>query len=417
MRCCAHRVPEIRSNLIAMKTKFISIAAIHLVAVAAAACGDGAVDADQLNKSLSGGTSASGGSASAQGGSGLPTGTAGELGSGGSAPSGAGGAGGTSASTGGSPGTAGSSSAGTGGLSPLGTGGSVSSDAGGSTTVATGGSVASGGAMDPTAGGGGDVAAAGGTAAAGAANGGGGGGGGEVATGPYAPRTGPFKMLVYSQVIGTAYRHPSIQAGQRMLQAIGEKQGFEVTIATNESEINPEGLAQYEIVFFMNSTGELFNAGNQRKDFEDWIRNDGAYGGMHGATDAAQSWDFYKEMTGQYYDGHDPCCANAQIQWTVAGQNHVVGKGLPNPWSRSEEWYRFNRQGDWSTKAGFTILSTVQTAAGGTRPVSYVREWGNFRAFYTSIGHEEGPYTNADVIKHVAAGIMWAVRREALIVP
>ena len=49
--------------------------------------------------------------------------------------------------------------------------------------------------------------------------------------------------------------------------------------------------------------------------------------------------------------------------------------------------------------------------------MSFVREWGNFRAFYTSIGHEDGPYTDADVIKHVTQGIMWAVRREALIVP
>jgi type 1 glutamine amidotransferase len=224
-------------------------------------------------------------------------------------------------------------------------------------------------------------------------------------------------MLVYSKVIAPAYSHPSIAAGQRMLQNIGTKQGFEVVIAANEADINPTGLAKYEIVFFLNSTGEIFNTGDQRKDFEAWMREKGAYAGMHGATDSAQSWQFYKEITGQYYDAHDPCCASAQIQWTAAGQNHVVAKGLPSPWTRSEEWYRFNRYSDWSTKAGFTILNTVQTSAGGTRPVSFVREWGNFRAFYTSLGHEDGPYTDANVIKHVTAGIMWAVRREALIVP
>ncbi|HEY8944863.1 MAG TPA: ThuA domain-containing protein, partial [Polyangiaceae bacterium] len=212
------------------------------------------------------------------------------------------------------------------------------------------------------------------------------------------------------------YSHPSIGAGRRMLQSIGQKQGFEVTIAMNESEINAAGLAKYEIVFFLNSTGEIFNTGTQRRDYETWIRNNGAYAGMHGATDSAKSWDFYKELTGQYYDLHDNVISGT-IQWTDAGLTHPVAKGIPNPWNRREEWYKFNTWQSWSTKPGFTILNTVTTTGGGTRPVSYVREWSNIRAFYTSIGHEDAPYSDPDVIKHVTAGIMWAVRREALIVP
>jgi type 1 glutamine amidotransferase len=201
-----------------------------------------------------------------------------------------------------------------------------------------------------------------------------------------------------------------------MLQGIGQKQGFEVTLATNDSEINPTGLAQYEIVFFLNSTGDLWKDGNLRRDFEAWIRNNGAYAGMHGATDSASSWAFYKELTGQYYDLHDNVISGT-IQWTTDGLQHPAAKGLPNPWNRREEWYKFNSWQTWSTKPGFTVLNTVTTTGGGTRPVSYVREWENIRAFYSSLGHEDAPYTDADVIKHVTAGIMWAVRREALIKP
>jgi type 1 glutamine amidotransferase len=40
---------------------------------------------------------------------------------------------------------------------------------------------------------------------------------------------------------------------------------------------------------------------------------------------------------------------------------------------------------------------------------------GNFRSFYTSLGHQASTFQDADVRKHVAAGIMWAVRREALL--
>jgi type 1 glutamine amidotransferase len=47
--------------------------------------------------------------------------------------------------------------------------------------------------------------------------------------------------------------------------------------------------------------------------------------------------------------------------------------------------------------------------------VSYVREWGNFRAFYTSLGHDSATFQDDNVKQHIAAGIIWAVRREALL--
>lgn len=302
--------------------------------------------------------------------------------------------------------------------------GSTTTTTGGQITT-TGGSTGTAGSAVSTAGTGGDAQPAGGTTSTtgGSDSGGttsmpmagtGGGGGGSAPVGVYAPRTGSFKMLVYSQNVTGGFHHDSIPAGQTMLKNIGTAQGFEVTVATDESEITAAGLAKYEIVFFMNSTGEIFNAA-QRKAYEDWIKISGAYGGVHSATDTASSWTFYKEMTGQYYDLHDSCCATADIQWTAAGANHITVKGLPSPWTRAEEWYKFNKYADWSTKTGFTILSTVTTAGGGTRPVSYVREWGNFRSFYTSLGHEAKAFQDPQVIKHVTAGIMWAVRREALI--
>jgi type 1 glutamine amidotransferase len=93
----------------------------------------------------------------------------------------------------------------------------------------------------------------------------------------------------------------------------------------------------------------------------------------------------------------------------------IAVKGLPSPWQRNEEWYKFNSYQTWTQKAGFKVLSTVTTAGGGTRPVSYIREYGNFRAFYTSLGHDSSTFQDANVRKHIAAGIMWAVRREALL--
>jgi type 1 glutamine amidotransferase len=366
-----------------MRTTSIKIAS--LVALIAAACGPSGPDIDDLNKGGTGNVATGGTGNVATGGTGnVATGGTGNVATGG-----------------------------TGNVATAGTGGVATGGTGNVATAGTGGDAVGGTAgMEPI----------GGSAGSGMETGGGagmtGGSGGAPPIDAYSPRTGSFKMLVYSQVCCGAFPHDSRGSGRSMLQAIGQKQGFEVTLANDESEINPEGLAKYEIVFFLNSTGDLWTSGNLRRDFEAWIRNNGAYAGMHGATDSASSWSFYKELTGQYYDVHDNGVVSGTIQWTEAGLTHVTGKrDLPSPWTRQEEWYRFNSWQNWSGKPGFTVLSTVTTTSGGTRPVSYVREWENIRAFYTSLGHADAPYSDQTVIKHVTAGIMWAVRREALIVP
>ncbi len=238
----------------------------------------------------------------------------------------------------------------------------------------------------------------------------------DTVTGPYAPRTGSFNMLVYSRT--AAFRHSdSINTGRQMLMDIASKQGFNVTFTEENNEITPDGLANYEIVFFLNSTGDIFN-NNEQQVYEDWMTSDfgGAFAGTHSATDTENGWAFYSEVTGQYYDLHDACCAEAEIQWDPDALGFIAVQGLPNPWRRAEEWYKFDRASEWSTKAGFQILSRV-TTNNNTRPVSYIREWGNFRSFYTSLGHEGPTMNDENVRKHISAGIMWAVRREAELVP
>jgi hypothetical protein len=306
--------------------------------------------------------------------------------------------------------SAGGTAAGAGaGGRPSGEGSGATAGAAGTATL--GGTSAGGDATTGGTAGSGGSAGTGGTAG----TGGSGGSAGTAGQGPsefYRPRTGAFKMLVYSLTTGS-YRHVSIDAGQEMLKAIGEKQGFEVTVAADATELNPVGLAQYEIVFFMNSAGDKFTP-EQRTSYEEWMTKGGAYAGMHSAAHTGSSWEFFKEVTAP--GGlHDYCCALADMVWTPEGASHVTARGLPSPWSRPEEWILFDQGPTWSSKPGVKVLSTVTTMSGGTRLVSAIREWGNFRSFYTSLGHESTTYADAGVIKHVTAGVMWAVRREALI--
>ena len=339
-----------------------SILVTSLLGSLAWACSDNGLSAAELNKNLE------------PGGEGA---TAGSSGSSSGASGGTGATGGSTVSSGGSSG--GSSSA---------SGGSGATPEGGSSGSSMGGT----GGSEPTAGTGGS----------------GGSGGGS---GPYAPRSGSFKMLVYSKTAG--FRHDgAIVAGKALLTTIGQEQGFEVVITETNEDITVEGLSQYEIVFFMNSTGDIFNDTEQAA-YEEWMTTkNGAFAGTHSATDTENGWAFYSEVTGQYYNGHGAANTPDQIQFEAGALEFPALKGLPNPWQRNEEWYKFDSYQQWSAKPGFKILG--RKAADG-QPFIWIREYDNFRSFYTAIGHDGVVFQDPDVKKHLTGGIMWAVRRERCI--
>jgi len=251
----------------------------------------------------------------------------------------------------------------------------------------------------------------GGGGVGGTGSGGGGTGGGGIVDPMYGPREGTFKMLAYS---GTkAFRHAdSIVTGKVMLQQIADAQGFTVEVTETNEKITEAGLAEYEVVFFMNSTGDIFNAAEEAA-YETWITTKyGAFAGVHSSTDTEPDWSFYKEVTGQYYDLHGPQNEAGSVQFNPDMVNHPALKGLPNPWQRNEEWYLFKSHLAWTAKPGFKVLG--RKAADG-EPIMWVREFGGFRSFYTALGHDKVVFQDPEVVKHVTGGLMWAVRREHLI--
>jgi type 1 glutamine amidotransferase len=350
-----------------MRTTTITAASIF--ALFAAACGDASQSADELNANLPDDTM------DGAGGDTLGTGGGTDVGTGGGTP---GAGGGTDVGTGG--GTPGA------GGTDLGTG---AGDGAGGTDLGSGGSGDPGtGGMDGT--------------------------GGTVVepAGPYDPREGSFKMLGYSKT--AAFRHDgSITTGKAMLQDIADEQGFELVLSeTNDAFSSVDALSEYEIVFFLNTTGALFSPA-EKEVYEEWMTTrDGAFAGVHAATDTENGWDFYSEVTGQYYDGHGAANTPGSIQLESEMLSHPALAGLPNPWQRNEEWYNFNSFQQWSAKPGFAILGRKQA---DNQPITWIREWSNFRAFYTGLGHDANVFDDANVKKHITGGIMWAVRREHLI--
>lgn len=286
-----------------------------------------------------------------------------------------------------------------------GSGGNTSSQAGTAGTVSAGtgpavGGMAGSGGVDT-----GGSPPVGGTAGTG--------GGGAVAT-------GHFKMLVYYET--RAYVHPSIAAGINMMEELGAANDFEVVISDGEQDktqgdeniITPEGLASFDMLFFMNTTGDIFTDAEQQVVI-DFLHEKKAFGGVHAATDTEHTWTWYEELVGEIYDGHAVGTPSSSIQIEDAMKNHPAMAGIQNPWTRNEEWYRFGNR----ITQGLPGLQVLMRFGGPTvtegpavgQPLAWVREWEGIRSFYTAMGHAEGTYTEPDIKKHVLGGVLWAARR------
>ena len=85
---------------------------------------------------------------------------------------------------------------------------------------------------------------------------------------------------------------------------------------------------------------------------------------------------------------------------------HPVLKGLSPSLSTQDEWYFMNR--DVSAQPGFKIL---QRLAKDNRPLSWVKEIGTGRMFYTVRGHNKTVYTEKEFRAIVQNAIMWVTKR------
>jgi type 1 glutamine amidotransferase len=217
-------------------------------------------------------------------------------------------------------------------------------------------------------------------------------------------------MVLYSRTEN--FRHDdAIRAGSESLQQIADEQGFELLV-TEENDFLAD-LDSVEIVFFLNTTGDVFDDDEQQL-FEAWMMRGGAFAGVHSAVDTETAWPFYSEIVGQRFESHGPAGEAGNLELEPSMLDHPALVGLPNPWPRAEEWYTFDEHAVWSAKPGFQILmrSSVPGGPYDGHPAAWVREWGNFRAFYTSLSHEAAAYQDPLFKQHLTGGIMWAVRRE-----
>jgi type 1 glutamine amidotransferase len=256
------------------------------------------------------------------------------------------------------------------------------------------------------------------------------------------------KKLLFMTYAGL-YKHTSLEPAEEAVSAWGPEAGFEVTRSRGYlqdaseldlSYITAEYLAQFDGVIMM-TNGNLPLDDTQKSALVDFVRQGGAFIGVHCAALTFYDYPEFGDMLGGYF--RRAIQQDHVFVLNVEDQTHPATRMLRASWTVVDEMYEYGTAA-WSADrpednidvlfgnripVGFSrdrvrVLLSVDTRAtdidelegieqGGDYPQSWVREFGEGRSFYTSLGHRDDIWsTNPEFKAHVVGGIRWALGLE-----
>ena len=217
-------------------------------------------------------------------------------------------------------------------------------------------------------------------------------------------KSGKPRVLVFGKTAG--YRHSSIPNGKVAIMKLGEANGFTVDTTDSDEYISEDSLKNYSAVIFMSTTGNMLN-NFQEADFERYIQAGGGFVGVHAAADAEYNWGWYGRLVGGYFLSH-PKQQDAKLD--VVDQTHSSTKHLPKEWKRKDEWYNYkNLNPDVKVLIKLDEKSYEGGKNGDNHPIAWYHDYDGGRAWYTGLGHTEESYVEDNFLKHLLAGIQYAI--------
>jgi len=222
---------------------------------------------------------------------------------------------------------------------------------------------------------------------------------------------GPPRILVFSKTAG--FHHASIVDGNAAILQMGKENQFDVDTTTDASRFVDDSLKQYAAIVFLSTTGNVLDY-RQRVALERYIQAGGGFVGIHAAADCEYDWHWYGRLVGGYFFDHPgihdsfPNVQEGVLE--VVDSSNDATKFLPKPWKRTDEFYSYKELNpdvhvllkidETSYKGGHKM---------GNHPMAWYHEYDGGRAFYTELGHTPESYHEENYLKHLLAGIRYAI--------
>jgi uncharacterized protein len=222
-----------------------------------------------------------------------------------------------------------------------------------------------------------------------------------------------FKALLVTTTRG--YHHESIHTGVLAIQQLAQKHHFDVNLLHSQNDFNDKFLQQFQVVIFLNTTGNIFDTAQQNA-MERFIQSGKGFVGIHSASDTEYDWPWYTKLVGRMFVAHPP---------TQTARVFTVDKSFPGlqPFDPgilwTDEWYEFTDE----QTSGLNYLLAVDEESyspkkkeshvsgkdkSSLHPVAWYHEYDGGRSFYTALGHVPAVFHNQIFLDHLYAGIRWA---------
>jgi type 1 glutamine amidotransferase len=219
--------------------------------------------------------------------------------------------------------------------------------------------------------------------------------------------TQPVKKRVLIFFKTTRYYHESIPAGIAAIQKLGRAHGFIADTTTDSTLFVPVKLKRYAAIIFLSTSGNNLLDTVQKQNFTNYVKAGGGFMGIHSASASEKGWPWYGRLVGAVFTDHPEPQPGKVI---VTNRSNAATAHLPAIWYWKDEWYNFK---EIPTGVHVLFCADEQSYQGGKNgkyhPLAWYHNYDGGRAFYTALGHFSEAYTNPLFLKHLLAGLQYAM--------
>jgi type 1 glutamine amidotransferase len=240
-----------------------------------------------------------------------------------------------------------------------------------------------------------------------------------VASGVSAQQPKRKKLLVIGETKG--FQHDSVSHAMAMFEKLGYDSGlFDVFLKTDTELItkkkltgNAKNLDYFDAVLFY-TTGELPLNDEQKSALISFVKDDGkGFLGMHSATDTFYKWPEYGQMIGGYFDNHP---WHKEVKIKIEDHTFPGMAQFADSITLNDEIYQFR----YFSRKDVRVLMSLDTSSvdmtdkrikrtDGDFAVTWVKNYGKGRVFYSSLGHENAVLDRKDIQQMWLGAIKWSL--------
>lgn len=245
----------------------------------------------------------------------------------------------------------------------------------------------------------------------------------------------PFHVIAFFSNYHDLAHVSFVRDARKFFSDEAKEYNFTFDSTKDWNNLNARFLAKYQVILFLDSRPEK---PEQRKAFEEYMKNGGGWLGFHFAAFALtpsefnSDWDWYHYQflgSGQYVS--NTWHPTSAILRNETGDKHPVTKGMPETFKTSpNEWYRWEK--DLRQNPDIRILCSIDSTSfplgngpkqseiwhSGYYPVVWTNK--NYKMVYFNMGHNDMDYdghTNATLshtfdsqmeAKLVLKALIWA---------